>query len=85
MKITEKSGLSFELNENDFTAKVISSPNAKGSIIIPHSVNHKSHEYLITSISEKSFKNNQKIKSIDFPADSELRSICNEAFSSSTL
>ena len=85
MKVTDKSGLSLELSDNDFTAKIVSSPNAEGSILIPHLITHRSHDYIITSISEKSFENNKKIKSIEFPPDSELRSICNEAFSSSSL
>ncbi|KAK8875922.1 hypothetical protein M9Y10_006100 [Tritrichomonas musculus] len=75
-----KSGIYFELDSENFTAKVISSPRVSGAIFIPRSVNHRSQEYLVTTIGEGSFKDNRDITSIDFPDDSELLTIEKEAF-----
>lgn len=53
-------------------------------IIIPRSINHKNQEYIITSISKYAFYENI-IKSIQFPKDSEVKTIAENAFWGSTV
>ena len=83
--VTEESGLSYELNNRDFTAKIVSSPNACDDIFIPRSIFHQTYEYIITEINEVSFKHNNKINTIVFSDDSELLIIYKEAFSNCTF
>lgn len=82
---TQENGLSFELNQQSLTAKIINSPQAKDDVFIPRSINYQSQEYLIIRIEENSFKNNRKINSISFSEDSEMRSIGSKAFCYSTI
>ena len=81
----EENGLRFEINQENFTSKIIFSPNSKGNIVIPQSINYNSKEYKISTICEGSFKNNKRIKSIEFTEDSELLSIEKDAFYCSSL
>ncbi|KAK8871282.1 hypothetical protein M9Y10_006999 [Tritrichomonas musculus] len=76
---------SFLLDYEDFTAIVNESIDAKGDIFIPHSIEHQSKKFTIVSIKEKLFQNSTQIKSIQFPTDSELRSIGEKAFYNSSL
>lgn len=85
MNLIQQRGLSFELNNNDYTASVVSSKYSSGDILIPKTITHESHEYKITSIKKCSFKNNGIIRSISFPEDSELLSIEEDAFANSSL
>lgn len=75
-----QNGICYELDIVKRTAKIIFSPNAKGDIIIPHSIKYGNHEYKIKTICEHSFKNNSDIRSISFPQDSELSVIEKYAF-----
>lgn len=84
MIICEKS-LNYELNTSNLTAKIISSPNASGNILIPSSIFYESREYIIESIGEDSFKNNFFIRSIEFSENSKLRSIEKNAFALSNI
>lgn len=81
----QECGLSFEINKSDFTAKVASSPQAKGSIQIPRFINFNSQNYLVTCIGKSSFKSNSNIESISFSEDSQLLTIDEEAFDESSL
>ena len=58
-------------------AKVISSKNISGEIIIPSAVDFD-ESYYVTSISDKAFYNQKAITSVEFP--STLTSICERAF-----
>lgn len=86
---TEKSvlekGISYSLNLNELAAKVIKSPLASGDIFIPYSINFESVNYLVTRITKNSFSENNKIKSINFPLNSALKTIENESFSYSSI
>lgn len=84
-RIYQENNLFFELNESDLTAKLIESPQAKGSILIPKSITINSCIFQITSIGKNSFKSNSNIRSITFPKDSELKNIEGEAFYESSL
>lgn len=80
-----KDGLNFQLDTKNFTAKIIQSKKANGDIFIPRSINYDSHEYIITTISEKSFFFNYSIKQITFSKDSQISMILNEAFVGSLI
>ena len=82
---TSNNGIFYQLNKKDLTAKVIYSPDAKGQVLIPQFIVYENQKYNITCIGEESFKNNQRIYSIEFDQDSELRSISKSAFSNSSL
>lgn len=85
MTVILNTGLLYELNENDLTAKIIGCQTTDQIIIIPRSVFHQSHEYIITNISKGSFKQNKSVITIKFPEDSELRSISKGAFYDSNI
>lgn len=70
-KITIYNGLTFLINETNFTAKVVHSKKVKGNVIIPRSVISDSCEFIVTSIGKNCFDRNI-IKSINFPEDSEV-------------
>ena len=78
-------GLSFELNDNNFTAKIIECCNSEGDIFIPRSIQLKENDYIITTISKCSFKNNKNIRSIKFSDESGLLLIEKKAFFRSTI
>lgn len=83
--IHQNDGLSFQLDKKNFTATVINSPNAKGDIFFPRSIQYQSQEYIITSIGKNFLKTNYNVYSVSFSDDSELRTICNKAFSDSSI
>ena len=83
--ITIDHDIKYELFLNNFTANIIESPKARGSIFIPRTIKYKSRDYLVTSIKSYSFMNNCDLKSIDFPEDSALRSIESNSFENSSL
>ena len=84
MKVYQKYGLSFELNNNG-TAAIIGSDNARGSIVIPRSIDFDSKEYFITVIRENSFKYNGYLNSIDFEEGSQLHTIEKGSFFRSSI
>ena len=86
--IFNQNGLSFEINENDSTAKIIRPKIANqsiGDIFIPRIITYNSKNYLVISICEKAFKNNERINIISFPPDSEIRTIEKKAFLNSSI
>ncbi|KAK8839721.1 hypothetical protein M9Y10_031426 [Tritrichomonas musculus] len=84
MELNE-SEINFELNPNDFNAKVTFSPNANNDVFIPYSISHESNKYKITSIDDFSFYNNIYIKSINFPDNSQIKSFGKKAFTKSSI
>ena len=83
-KEIEEDGLIYKINEDKKTAEIIGIKSSNIEINIPRSVYKKSNEYIITSISKGSFQFSN-VKSVTFPADSELLYIGNLAFSESTI
>lgn len=86
--IVNQNGLTFEINENDSTAKVIRSRisnQSVGDIFIPRFINYNTKNYSVLSIGKKAFKNNEKINIISFPPDSEVRTIEKKAFFNSSI
>lgn len=75
----------FSLNEVDNTASVIGTQKAEGEILIPTSINYKGHEFIITEISENTFKFLYGIKSVKFLDNSKLLKIGKEAFTKSSI
>lgn len=82
--IQDENGISYEIDPENFTAKVTKS-DVEGELFIPRSIVHQSQEYVITEINKNSFQYNENIESIDFSEDSELQSIGEYAFSFSSL
>lgn len=74
IEYVEVNGISYELDKNNLTAKVIGSYIAVEDLYIPRSINFNSQNYIITSIADK-LKSACKIKSISFDNDSEIRTI----------
>ena len=74
MKFTEN-GLSYELDENNHTAKAIKIINSDEIIYIPKSIKYQNEEYTITVLSQYLTESNKNIKSISFPKDSCLQII----------
>ena len=83
--ITIENGVSFELNKNDLTAKIIYSPKARGNVFIPHSIEYQTQEYIITRIEANAFRSNTRIKKLEFSDDSSLLSIGKNSFRKSSI
>lgn len=77
--------LFYELNMDNFTAKVVRSQNTSNHLIIPYSISHQNHEFIVTIIGKKSFYNNKVIESIEFPPNSKIEIIEESAFDHSQL
>ena len=80
----EQNNIVYSINFETKTASVIRSPKADGDIIIPKSIKYKTFEYIVKSISKRAFIVS-KIKSLQFPTDSELQTIENKAFMYSSI
>ena len=73
------------INEDGKTVSLVKWVDYDQIQIIPRSINYQSKEYIITNILEKAFYLNQGIKSVEFSEDSELVSISNHLFYSSSI
>ncbi|KAK8899150.1 hypothetical protein M9Y10_001452 [Tritrichomonas musculus] len=82
---TSKNGINFLLDKKQLVAEVSSSPTATGDFFFKHSIRYHSQDYIIKSIESRSFIDNKQIKSIEFPQNSELELIGDEAFKKSSL
>ena len=80
-----QNGVTFIINQQDRTAAVARSKEAKGNIFIPRSIEWDNSEYVVKSISEKAFHFNGEIKSVNFHSNSELQVICDNAFAESSI
>ena len=45
--ITDENGLTYEINNNDFKARIINSPKAHDELLIPRSLIHESKENIL--------------------------------------
>lgn len=81
----EENGISYKLDQKNFTCEIVSSQGAQGTLYIPRSIIYQSKAYLIVSIKKHSFKKNVLINTIIFPDDSELHTIESKAFTNSTI
>lgn len=59
MTYIETNELNYELNERDFTAKVVFSENSCNDVLIPYSITHLNYVYVITCIGKESFHRNE--------------------------
>lgn len=73
------------INLDENTASVYSVSSAKPVIIIPRLITYNSKEYKVTAILPFSISNLGKVKSIQFPEDSELLTIKSNAINNCTL
>lgn len=78
-------GIEYSIDFQEKTAAVINLKKNKLKIIIPHFINCESHEYTISKISEYAFQNAIFLKSIEFAADSEIKTIETCAFSGCSI
>lgn len=85
MIVLKQENLSIKINESNSTADIVYSPKSRNFVVIQRSIIYQSNDYVIKTITENSFKDNRKIKSIEFSDDSELQTIQNSAFSGSSL
>lgn len=76
---------SLELDQNNSTAKISISPQANGNVVIPRVVKYESHEYTIVGINDEAFKNNEHVRGIIFPRDSQVKIINKFAFSGTNV
>lgn len=83
--IINQNGIFFKLNQNDFTAEIIKSDDALGNIFIPQAIKFDNHDFVITTIGQKSFASNYNITAFQFADDSKLELIEKEAFSCSSI
>lgn len=83
--IIEQEDYKYSIQKKEKTASLIDvEKEDESEILIPRSVTYESHEYPITSISKDAF-NYMYIKKIDFPDDSQIQKIENNAFTNSTI
>ena len=78
-------GISYQINQQNCTANVHGITNSSDNVLIPQTINYLDQKFIVTSISAASFKSNKTIKTITFSDDSELLSIDNYAFESSSI
>lgn len=73
--IIQQNGLFFILNEKNKTCSLSNTSGKNDHIFIPRSINYKDQEYIVTSITKINQDFTPKVKSIQFPSDSEVRTI----------
>ena len=74
------------INQQEKTASIINGTKSiSKELIIPRAIINDFEEYIVTSISNNSFKNSYKVNSIQFAPDSKLRTIKKDAFSESSI
>lgn len=66
-------------------AKVIGNESVEGNVFIPRTIKYEDQEFPVTSIFKFSFKYSRGIKTVEFPPDSEIKTICQEAFADSSI
>lgn len=71
METLEREGLNFQLNPEDLTASIVESPNASGSIVIPHHLRYHKQNYIITNVKSNAFYQNT-IDTLRFAKNSEV-------------
>ena len=79
-----KSNINYKFNDSNKTAMIIGNNNLSNIIFIPRTIKHNMQDYLVTEISEGSFQN-LFIQSVQFEANSEVRTIGKNAFAYSMI
>lgn len=80
----KQDGLTFSFNFKEKTAAVMKCRSTMNNIIIPRSITHKGHEYIITSIYHTAFRE-LSINSIQFPSNSQIEEIGSYSFFSTLI
>lgn len=75
----EQYGLIYSIDEYSKTANIIGHKSITNKIFIPRSINYKSDEYIVTTISQSAFEESD-IESVEFASDSEIQIIEEAAF-----
>lgn len=76
--------LFFALNEVEKAASVIGHEPIR-EVFVPRSINYKDEEYIVKSILKGAFEDAKKMKSIQFPSNSEIEVIESYAFANSSI
>lgn len=84
MQTILQEGIEYSINEKENTASVINCISYKSSVIIQRTIKQESKEYIVTSISKGAFEKSE-VKTVEFEANSELRTIEQNAFCNSKL
>lgn len=80
-----KDELIYSIDDETYSAHIIDYQSSTIDVFIPRSIEYNNHEYIVTSINKNSFEFSFRLKSIQFPLDSELRKIETNSFYNSTL
>ncbi|KAK8897379.1 hypothetical protein M9Y10_015325 [Tritrichomonas musculus] len=78
-------GSKYLINEEDKTAGIAMYLVSCGEIVIPSFIEYQNCEYKVTFIAKNAFANSYKVKSIEFPANSQVQSIEENAFYESSI
>lgn len=78
-------GIVYEIYTNENRASIIKNKSGAEHIIIPHSLNYKNKEYIITSVSSKAFFYSIHTNHIQFADDSKIQIIGDSAFMESDI
>lgn len=80
-KIIKNPRFSFSLNEENKTATIIQLLTKRNQVFIPRSITYESTEFIVTRISENSFKEKSDVLSVTFSYNPEIRFIDKKSFS----
>lgn len=76
--------LHFILNESE-KAAYVNGHDSLTNVFIPRSIQHENQEYIVTRILKGAFEDSLKVKSIQFPSNSEIQIIESYAFSRTSI
>lgn len=79
------SNLLLQIDQKKCTAKLLRITNVGEKVIIPRFINYKSKDYMISSLSQSLFENNENIEVISFDENSCLEKINKKAFSCTSI
>ncbi|KAK8852897.1 hypothetical protein M9Y10_017889 [Tritrichomonas musculus] len=77
--------LIYVLNEEEKTATVVNNGYIYDNVFIPRSIKHEMQDFIVTKISENSFDGSTTNQKIEFPIDSEVRTIERNVFINSSV
>lgn len=75
----------YDLNECDKTANITFHYPSKSNVLIPRFIYFETQKYYVTKINSYAFKCSHIVKCIEFPPDSEIRTIEKDSFSNSEI
>lgn len=85
LEVIGDNGIIFGLDTLKNEANIISSPKAKGKILIPISIKYQAKDYYVSSVMSDSFNNNKQIEALTFKEPSRVSSFQSNAFKLSSI